>query len=169
MLTAPGLFQARRGRLFHALPSPCDVLIVGDPSHLVYFANYVPSPFEFRSVESSALLVLEPARTILVADNLLGPFLEKAHADEVVAPTWYDGSKPTAPVGEASSSSRPWPAWPRSPATRIGVELAGVPAGRGRRVEGRPSRPRDRRPHSDHPPDASGQGRRRGRRPPNGP
>ena len=62
MLTAQGC-QARRDRLFAALPSPCDFLVVGDPAHLVYFANYVPSPFEFRTVESPALLVLEPGRS----------------------------------------------------------------------------------------------------------
>src|SRR5580704_10625501 len=96
MLTAEGC-HSRRDRLFQALPSPLDFLILGDPSHLIYFANYVPSPFEFRTVESSALLVLEPARAALIADNLLGPYLDKAHVDEVVAPTWYDGTRPTFP------------------------------------------------------------------------
>ena len=51
MLTAEGC-AARRERLWEALPSPCDVLVVGDPSHLTYFAGYSPSPFVFRTVES---------------------------------------------------------------------------------------------------------------------
>ncbi len=75
MLTAEGC-AARRERLWGALPSGCDALIVGDPSHLIYFANYVPSPFVFRTVESGALLLLEPGRAILVADDMLGPYIE---------------------------------------------------------------------------------------------
>ncbi len=61
MLTAEGC-AARRERLWKALPSECDALVIGDPSHLIYFANYVPSPFVFRTVESGALLLLEPGR-----------------------------------------------------------------------------------------------------------
>jgi Xaa-Pro aminopeptidase len=127
MLTAPGC-AARRERLFKALSAPCDFLIVGDPSHLVYFANYLPSPFEFRSAESSALLVLEPGRSTLIADNLLGPFLDRSHVDEVVAPTWYDGSKPTEPRrGQLVRSAMARLA--KLAGHRVGVELAAVPAG----------------------------------------
>ena len=127
MLTAQGC-QARRDRLFAALPSPCDFLVVGDPAHLVYFAGYSPSPFEFRSMESSALLILEAGRSTLIADNLLEPFLDKALADEVVAPTWYDGTGPTrhrrgqvveSTLGRLASI----------PGEKVGVELAAVPAG----------------------------------------
>ena len=77
MLTAEGC-AARRERLWGALPAPCDLLIVGDPSHLTYFAGYAPSPFVFRTVESGALLLLEPGRATLVADDMLGPFLDRA-------------------------------------------------------------------------------------------
>jgi Xaa-Pro aminopeptidase len=127
MLTAVGC-QSRRDRLFAALPSPCDFLLIGDPSHLIYFANYVPSPFEFRTVESSALVILEPSKTTLIADNLLEPYLEKAHADEVVAPTWYDGSGPTKPRrGQLVESTLTKLA--ELPGQRIGVELGAVPSG----------------------------------------
>ena len=127
MLTAQGC-SSRRDRLFHALPAPCDFLVVGDPSHLIYFANYVPSPFEFRTVESSALLVLGPNRSILVADNLLQPYLDKSHADEVVASTWYDGTRPTAPRrGQLVESTLARLA--KISGTRIGVELSAVPSG----------------------------------------
>src|SRR5947209_11037499 len=127
MLTAQGC-ASRRERLFQALPGPCDLLVLGDPSHLIYFANYVPSPFEFRTVESSALLALEPGRSTLIADNLLGPYLDKAHVDEVVAPTWYDGTRPTAPRrGQLVESTLARLA--KIPGNRIGVELAAVPSG----------------------------------------
>jgi Xaa-Pro dipeptidase len=128
MLTAEGC-KARRDRLFAALlPYHCEVLIIGDPASLVYLANYVPSPFEFRTVESSALLLLEPGRATLIGDNLLQPFLDKAHVDEAFAPTWYDGNRPTLPrrtrvvdnaLGRLASI----------PASRIGIESGAVPSG----------------------------------------
>jgi Xaa-Pro aminopeptidase len=127
MLTAQGC-KARRDRLFAALPSPCDFLVIGDPSHLIYFANYVPSPFEFRTVESSALLVLEPARATLIADNLLQPYLDKSHVDELFTLTWYDGNRSTAPRrGQVVKATLARLA--SIPGNRIGVELASVPAG----------------------------------------
>src|SRR4051812_22056349 len=90
MLTAEGC-AARRERLWGALPAGCDLLIVADPSHLTYFAGYAPSPFVFRTNESAALLLLQPGRATLMADDMLGPYLDRAFADEVVAPPWYDG------------------------------------------------------------------------------
>ena len=91
MLTREGC-AARRARLWKAVPEECDLLIVGDPSHLIYFAGYTPSPFAFRTTESGALLLLEPDRATLVGDDMLTPFLERAFVDEVVAPVWYDGT-----------------------------------------------------------------------------
>src|SRR3954454_11820619 len=94
MLTVEGC-AVRRERLWEAVPAACDVLIVTDPEHLTYFAGYAPSPFVFRAVESGALLLLEPGRATLVGDNLLVTFLDRACVDEVVAPVWYDGRRPT--------------------------------------------------------------------------
>ena len=74
MLTAPGC-AVRRERLWEALPQACDFLIVGDPQHLIYFANYAQSPFVSRSADAGAMLVLEPGNSTLVGDNLVGPFL----------------------------------------------------------------------------------------------
>src|SRR6516162_6875915 len=90
MLTALGC-ATRRERLWGALPAACQFLIVGDPSSLIYFAAYSPSPFVFRTAESGAVLLMERGRAILVADDMLGPFVERAFVDERVAPTWYDG------------------------------------------------------------------------------
>jgi Xaa-Pro aminopeptidase len=127
MLTAPGC-AARRNRLWEALPAPCDLVIIGDPSHLIYFANYVPSPFVFRTVESGALLLLEPGRATLVADEMLGPFLEEAYADQVVAPVWYDGMH-SARHRRRQLVETALGRLAQKPARRIGVELASVPAG----------------------------------------
>jgi len=127
MLTAKGC-ATRRKRLWEALPAPCDLLVVGDPSHLVYFAGYVPSPFVFRTVESGALLLLEPQHATLVADDMLGPFLDKAFADEVVAPVWYDG-KHSAPHRRRQLVESVLDRLRKMPASRIGIELSSVPSG----------------------------------------
>jgi Xaa-Pro aminopeptidase len=127
MLTALGC-AARRERLWGALPAPCDVLIVGDPSHLTYFAGYTSSPFVFRTVESGALLLLEPGRATLVADDMLGPFLDKAFVDERVATVWYDGQH-SAPYRRGQLVESTLGRLTSMPGHRLGVELASVPVG----------------------------------------
>jgi Xaa-Pro aminopeptidase len=127
MLTAEGC-AARRERLWGALPTGCDALIVGDPSHLIYFAGYVPSPFVFRTVESGALLLMEPGRAILVADDMLGPYIDRAHVDERFAPTWYDGNH-SAPNRRGQLVQSALERLSKIPGRRIGVEMACVPTG----------------------------------------
>jgi Xaa-Pro aminopeptidase len=127
MLTAAGC-AARRERLWKSLSPDLDVLIVGDPSHLVYLAGYTPSPFVFRTAESAALLLLEPGRSTLVGDNLLGPYLERTFVDEVVAPVWYDGRRSTLYRRNRLVTSV-LERLAAMPGRRLGVELASVPAG----------------------------------------
>lgn len=126
MLTALGC-SARRDRLWGALPSPCQFLIVGDPSHLTYFAGYSPSPFVFRTAESGALLLLEPGHAILVADDMLSPYVDRTFVDERFAPTWYDG-KHSAPCRRGKLVESALDRLERMRGQRIGVELAMVPA-----------------------------------------
>jgi Xaa-Pro aminopeptidase len=127
MLTAEGC-AARRERLWGALPSECDVLVVSDPSHLTYFAGYAPSPFVFRTVESGALLILEPGRATLVADDMLGPYLGPAHVDDRFAPTWYDGDH-SAPYRRGQLVQSALDCLGRIAGRRIGIEQACVPTG----------------------------------------
>ncbi len=125
MLTAEGCAQ-RRARLWEALPSRCDVVVLTDPSHLIYFANFVISPFEFRGNDAGAVLILQPDHSVLVADNLLEPYAQRAHADSFVMPVWYKGKR-SAPhrrallTGSAFDVLRPMR--PR----RVGVEFSSVP------------------------------------------
>ena len=128
MLTAAGC-ATRRQRFWDSEPARgCAALIVGQPAHLVYFANYLPSPFEFRTNESAALLVLEPGRATLVADSLLDPYTGAAHVEAVDSYTWYDGQKPTEPrPGKLVKATLARLA--KFGGNRIGVELASVPAG----------------------------------------
>ena len=161
MLTAEGC-AARRERLWGALPAPCDVLIVGDPSHLTYFAGYSPSPFVFRTVESGALLLLEPGRATLVADDMLGPFLERAFVDERVAPVWYDG-KHSAPYRRGQLVESTLGRLANDARAAIGVELAAVPAGVVEGLRAGLAAARDRRYRPADPSVAAGETRRRDR------
>ena len=96
MLTAEGC-RERRARLFDALPDRPDWILLSEPRHLMYFANFYASPFIFRTQNASALLVLGADGTAaLVTDNMLGVFAENAHVDERVVAEWYTG-KASAP------------------------------------------------------------------------
>jgi Xaa-Pro aminopeptidase len=89
MLTPEGC-RKRRQKLWDGLKEKPDWILLSAPQHLMYFANYYASPFTFRSQNAPALLVLgADGSSLLVADNLLQPYAEKAHVDKVVAPVWY--------------------------------------------------------------------------------
>lgn len=129
MLTSEGC-RARRSRLWKALPSTCDLLIVSDPQHLIYFGAYEQSPFVFRSNDAGAFLGLLPDQATLVADNLLQPFCDIAQVDAVELPTWYNG-KTSAPHREANLARAmvEWVLRAAPNAKRIGIEFATLPAG----------------------------------------
>ena len=57
MLTSEGC-RLRRERLWNAIKVDLDWILIGDPQHQTYFANYYADPFVFRSVNSSAALLL---------------------------------------------------------------------------------------------------------------
>lgn len=129
MLTPEGC-AARRKRLWESLPTPCDALILADPQSLIYFANYAPSPFVFRTSDAAAVLVLQPDRSTLVADSMVKGYLGQAHVDEVVAPVWYDG-KHAAPHRKELLTRSVLDVLAKIKATHYGVESASVPAGIG--------------------------------------
>jgi Xaa-Pro aminopeptidase len=127
MLTAQGC-AARRERLRATAPAGCDFLLVGSPEHLIYLADFAPSPFVFRTAEWGALLLLEPGRATLIADDMLGPFAQAAHADERVTPTWYDGDR-AAPERRGLLVRSALERLAQAPGRRVGVELAAVSSG----------------------------------------
>jgi Xaa-Pro aminopeptidase len=91
MLTADGC-RARRGRLWGALDEKPDWILLSEPRHLMYFANFYAPPFIFRTQNASALLVLGADGTsTLVTDNLLGVYADKAHVDDRIVAEWYTG------------------------------------------------------------------------------
>lgn len=129
MLTTEGC-AARRKRLWDSLPSPCDLILITEPHHLIYFANFVQSPFVFRSCEASAVLAMLPDRAILFADNVQKAFSAKAHVDEVSTVEWYNG-KDSAPHRRANLdrhvAERLSRLGEKLGAKRIGVEGSSVP------------------------------------------
>lgn len=89
MLTEQGC-RARRESLWKNIPGDIDWILVTEPRHLMYFANFYPSPFVFNSQGAEAALILgRDGAAILVADNVQEPFLTQAFATEIVQPVWY--------------------------------------------------------------------------------
>lgn len=128
MLTKEGC-QQRRRRFWDALPTKPDVVLVADPQHLFYFANYMHSPFVFRSNDAGAVLMMYPdGRAVLVADSMVKLFCDQAFVDDVVAPVWYDG-KHTAPHREALLVHTVLDQFKTGTRKHIGMELSQVPAG----------------------------------------
>lgn len=96
MLTAEGC-RARRTRLWDALEEKPDWILLSEPRHLMYFANFYATPFIFRTQNASALLVLgADGSSVLVVDNMLGSYAQRAHVDDRVVADWYTG-KGSAP------------------------------------------------------------------------
>ncbi|MGE5191791.1 MAG: M24 family metallopeptidase [Deltaproteobacteria bacterium] len=89
MLTEEGC-RARRQRLWNTVPGDIEWIVITEPRHLVWLANFSPSPFVFNSQGASAALILgRDGAAILIADNVQEPFLEPAFASEKLAPLWY--------------------------------------------------------------------------------
>jgi Xaa-Pro aminopeptidase len=89
MLTEEGC-RARRQRLWNETETHVEWIVISEPRHLLYFANFVPSPFVFNSQGAVAALILgRDGSAVLVADNVQEPFLNDAFASEKVSPLWY--------------------------------------------------------------------------------
>lgn len=102
MLTADGC-RRRRERLWDALDAlgeRPDWILLQSPRNLTYFCGYYPSPFLFSTQNAQAMLLLDrDGSSILIADNLLHAFAERAFVDHVEAPLWYR-SRESAPRRE---------------------------------------------------------------------
>jgi Xaa-Pro aminopeptidase len=109
MPTAEGC-RSRRTRLWERVRrtpggEAVRAILVTDPRHLVYLADYYPTPFVFRSHgQTAALLLQADGAAVLFADANCRPFADEAHVDERVLFSWYDG-KHAAPARKASFAS----------------------------------------------------------------
>ena len=90
MLTHAGC-QARRQRLWDAVGSEVEWILVGDPRHVHYFSNFWIHPLSFSAGERCLLLLERNGRATLFADNFARrsaasePYVD----DERIQP-WYD-------------------------------------------------------------------------------
>ena len=128
MLTQEGC-KARRRRLWERLEPEVRWLIVSDPRHLVYLANYYQTPFVFRTNAAAAILVLgREEESILIADSGVRMCAEPAFADEKILPAWYDG-KHTATTRPSKLVSTVLDRLGGCPGMRFGIEPSHLPIG----------------------------------------
>lgn len=95
MLSADGCRQ-RRQRFWQRLDPPPeeDQLLLTDPLHLTYLANFVVDPFSLGAGFGGYLVLRRDGHTTLIHDNRLPKSVEAAHVDERQIVPWYDGQAP---------------------------------------------------------------------------
>lgn len=92
MLTADGC-RARRQRFLAAL-KPAGLVVLADPIHLRYLANFHVEAMSLGA-DFGGVLVLRPdGHATLFHDNRLPKTVERAHVDEREVVKWYDGQSP---------------------------------------------------------------------------
>jgi Xaa-Pro dipeptidase len=95
MLTAEGC-RRRRERLWAKLDPPpeSDYLLLSDPLHLVYFANYWVDPISLGAGFPGYLIVRKDGHAKLLCENRAPKSTLSAHVDERRNIPWYDGQTP---------------------------------------------------------------------------
>jgi Xaa-Pro aminopeptidase len=95
MLTAAGC-RARRKRLFDRIDSRLDgpYLLLNDPIHLSYLANFWVDPFSLGAGFGGYLLIRRDGHATLFHDNRVPDSVRQAHVDECRVIDWYDAQKP---------------------------------------------------------------------------
>ncbi|MBY0588230.1 Xaa-Pro peptidase family protein [bacterium] len=127
MLTDHGC-RARRERLL-ATHSECDWIIIADPIHLMYLANFYLDPFVFRSVNAAGILLLSKhGRSVLVADSMVRAQSLRSFVDEVQHPTWYDGEH-SAPIRSVHLIDNAMKVLDSESIGTLGIEVGRTPAG----------------------------------------
>ena len=91
MLTAEGCKQ-RRQRFWTRLdPRPeGDYLLLSDPIHLMYLANFFVDPFSLGGGFRGYLLLRNDGHTKLIHENRLPESVDESHVDERRIVPWYD-------------------------------------------------------------------------------
>jgi Xaa-Pro aminopeptidase len=90
MLTKEGCLSRRR-RLWEAVDPQIEWLLVADPRHVNYLANFWIHPLSFSAGERGLLLLERDNGATLLCDNLaLGSSSADPHVDRQVIETWYD-------------------------------------------------------------------------------
>jgi Xaa-Pro aminopeptidase len=90
MLTEAGC-QARRRRLWESVPPEIEWLLIADPRHVRYLANFGVQPMSFSNGERGLLLLERENGATLLADNFtVRSASGTAWVDREVVETWYD-------------------------------------------------------------------------------
>jgi len=92
MLTAEGC-AAGRQRLVAKL-KPTGPLLLGDPLHLRYLANFSVDPFSLGADFGGLLLIQPNGEAKLYHDHRLPKSVEASHVEERIPLKWYDGQSP---------------------------------------------------------------------------
>lgn len=92
MITADGC-RARRQRLLDRL-KPAGPVVLVDPNHLRYFANFSVEPISHGAGFGGLLVIRPDGHTSLFHDNKLPKSVEAAHVDERTPVEWYTGQAP---------------------------------------------------------------------------
>jgi Xaa-Pro aminopeptidase len=123
MLTAEGC-RRRRERLWERLRAdglaPDGPLVLADPVHLVYLANFQVDPFSLGAGFGGILVLWPDGRSLLVHDNRLPGSVEDAHVDTRDVIVWYDGKRP-------AGAPRQLVAWAALEETDLGTTVHDLP------------------------------------------
>src|SRR5947209_14652092 len=95
MLSAEGCRQRRQQFWQRLDPKPdSDFLLLADPIHLMYLANFHVDPFSLGAGFRGYLLVRADGHAKLIHDNRLPRSVEEAHVEDRRVVPWYDGQSP---------------------------------------------------------------------------
>ncbi|HKB01552.1 MAG TPA: hypothetical protein VKD90_04995, partial [Gemmataceae bacterium] len=92
MLTADGC-RGRRIRLWDAVRDRVNVpaLVLADPVHLRYLANFYVDPFSLGADFGGVLVIRPDSHATLYHDGRLPESVQAAHVDRREVVRWYDG------------------------------------------------------------------------------
>src|SRR5271168_1302630 len=95
MLTAEGCSERRR-RLWQQLDPPpdSDHLVLSDPIHLAYLANFWVDPISLGAGFAGYLLLRNDGRAKLLHEDRVPQSVEQAHVEERRIIPWYDAQSP---------------------------------------------------------------------------
>ena len=90
MLTQEGC-QNRRQRLWEKVPENVDWLLIADPRHVQYLANFWVQPLSFSGGERGLLLLQRDGRSSILGDNFaIRSAVHEPYVDREIMTTWYD-------------------------------------------------------------------------------
>lgn len=94
MLSAEGCRQRRQRFWQQATFLTQDAVLLAQPMHLMYLANFYVDPFSLGGGFSGYLLLRRDGHATLIHDKRLPASVQEAHVDQREVVVWYDGQSP---------------------------------------------------------------------------